>query len=147
MSKVAVILGVGPGIGLAVAKRYSNFFLSNSVRFAKEGFKVALLARSKDKLEKYKSEVNSSVGIPVDISNKEALQKALEKVEAEVGPIDVLVYNAFVWKQKKFVDLTLEDLKESFDLHMASLFNSIKFVHPSMKQRKVKFFKRLSLLP
>lgn len=78
--KTAAVIGIGPGLGLAIARR-----------FAREGFSVVGLARSPDKLL-------NEAGIEtrqVDAADPAGLDAALHAIEADLGPIEVLVYNAY----------------------------------------------------
>eukprot|EP01111_Echinosteliopsis_oligospora_P012799 TRINITY_DN4431_c0_g1_i1.p1 TRINITY_DN4431_c0_g1~~TRINITY_DN4431_c0_g1_i1.p1 ORF type:complete len:247 (+),score=89.00 TRINITY_DN4431_c0_g1_i1:66-806(+) len=92
MSKVAVIVGVGKGIGGSVA-----------LKFAKEGFSVAILGRSitgddsdeKVQLRKELEKLGGKV-MPVacDATDESSVKSAFDKIKAELGDPDVLVYNA-----------------------------------------------------
>jgi NAD(P)-dependent dehydrogenase (short-subunit alcohol dehydrogenase family) len=82
-----VIIGAGPGIGQAVARR-----------FAREGLPIALISRSSETL-RAAAEAVASVGVPVvtataDSTDETALRNALDKAAGELGPPDVVVYNA-----------------------------------------------------
>jgi NAD(P)-dependent dehydrogenase (short-subunit alcohol dehydrogenase family) len=84
---LAVILGAGPGIGMAVA-----------LRFAREGFGVAAVARPADPLEAFQ-EALAAAGAPAlvlgaDLADPEALEGALAAIQAWGGLPEVLVYNA-----------------------------------------------------
>ncbi|MEO6188790.1 MAG: SDR family oxidoreductase [Ginsengibacter sp.] len=86
-NKVIVITGASGGVGRATAWE-----------FAKQGAKIALLARSIEQLEGTRREVIGFGGqaliIPADVSDYNAVESAAEKVENELGPIDVWVNNA-----------------------------------------------------
>lgn len=85
--KVVVITGATGGVGRATAWE-----------FAKQGAKVALLARGTEQLEGTKKEVEqyggTALAISVDVSDAEAVENAAERIEKELGPIDVWVNNA-----------------------------------------------------
>ncbi|OCT45811.1 hypothetical protein CLCR_01759 [Cladophialophora carrionii] len=88
-NKVIVILGSGPGIGVATG-----------ARFASEGFDVALLSRNAERLDQDVARVrkaNPGVKVqayPVDLGDHNALALVLGKVETEFGPPEVVYYNA-----------------------------------------------------
>lgn len=86
-NKVIVITGASGGVGRATAWA-----------FAEQGAKIALLARGQEGLEGAKREVEEKGGtalvIPVDVADAAAVEAAAERVEAELGPIDVWVNNA-----------------------------------------------------
>jgi short-subunit dehydrogenase len=85
----AVIIGVGPGLGLALARAFGT-----------EGHNIALLARSTDKLDDYTEQL-APTGVTVrgyaaDAGDPASLRKALATAFAQLGAPDVLVYNAAV---------------------------------------------------
>src|SRR5690242_6337298 len=86
---VVVITGASAGLGRAIAER-----------FAREGAFVALLARGAKRLEMARASVESAGGIaltlPLDVADADAVMHAAERVEQELGPIDVWVNNAMV---------------------------------------------------
>src|SRR5215213_7477645 len=85
--EVVVITGASAGVGRATVRA-----------FAREGAHVGLLARGRDGLEGARREVEEAGGralaIPTDVSDAEAVEVAAERVERELGPIDVWVNNA-----------------------------------------------------
>ena len=87
MTRTAVVAGVGPGLGAAVARR-----------FAAEGCRVALLARTEPYLDTLAAELGDAEGevlaVPTDLADAEAVESAFETVREAFGPTDVLVYNA-----------------------------------------------------
>ncbi len=84
MAKIAVITGAGAGVGHAVAQR-----------FAQEGFDVALLSRGEERLEVLAGEVRAlgrrALPISTDVADSDQVDSAAERVEKELGPIDVWV--------------------------------------------------------
>eukprot|EP00290_Baffinella_frigidus_P045839 CAMPEP_0180412686 /NCGR_PEP_ID=MMETSP0989-20121125/44672_1 /TAXON_ID=697907 /ORGANISM="non described non described, Strain CCMP2293" /LENGTH=166 /DNA_ID=CAMNT_0022417167 /DNA_START=64 /DNA_END=563 /DNA_ORIENTATION=- len=80
----AIVLGVGPGIGAAVAKKW-----------AAEGYKVACVCRNAEKAERIATEVGrGAVGFSCDVTDEAALKSTLAKIETALGPADFLCYNA-----------------------------------------------------
>ena len=85
MPKVVVITGASAGVGRATA-----------AEFARHGFHVALLAREPARLEAAAATLRSAhdvqaLAIPTDVADAEAVEAAADRVEAELGPIDVWV--------------------------------------------------------
>ena len=84
MSKpVCVVVGVGPGNGGAFAER-----------FAAEGYRVALLARSTEFGTELASKLDDAKAYACDVSDPEAIKRAFAAIRADMGEVDVLLYNA-----------------------------------------------------
>jgi NADP-dependent 3-hydroxy acid dehydrogenase YdfG len=77
-SKIAIITGASSGIGLGTAKL-----------FAKNGAKVALAARSKDKLNKLAAELQDSFAIPTDMTKDTSIRNMVKEVYKHYGRIDL----------------------------------------------------------
>ncbi len=103
-NKVIVITGASGGVGRVTAWE-----------FAKQGAKIGLLARSIEQLEGAKREVTEYGGeaiiIPVDVSDAEAVEAAADKVENELGPIDVWVNNAMNSVFAPFKEIHADEFK------------------------------------
>ncbi len=103
-NKVIVITGATGGVGRAAAWE-----------FAKQGAKIALLAREHTQLDATKREVEDYGGtalcISTDVGDAEAVEAAAAKVEQELGPIDVWVNNAMNSVFAPFKELTAEEFK------------------------------------
>eukprot|EP01119_Soliformovum_irregulare_P013607 TRINITY_DN3641_c0_g1_i1.p1 TRINITY_DN3641_c0_g1~~TRINITY_DN3641_c0_g1_i1.p1 ORF type:complete len:217 (-),score=63.79 TRINITY_DN3641_c0_g1_i1:49-699(-) len=127
MSKVAVVIGAGPGIGLAVAER-----------FAREGFSIGLISRSEEKLKEYAKNFQSKVAVaPVDVSDESSLRAGLASIEKELGSIDVLVFNAASFNGRgKGLNTTADELVDEFKVGVAAAFSAIQAVTPHMKEKK-----------
>lgn len=102
--KVVVITGATGGVGRATAWQ-----------FAKQGAKVALLAREPLQLDASAKEVEQYGGtalrVEVDVADAEAVEAAAERIENELGPIDVWVNNAMNSVFGLFKDVTNEEFK------------------------------------
>ena len=84
MAKIVVVTGAGAGVGRATVEE-----------FARQGYDVALLSRDPDRLSKAAAELlhygGRTLAIPADVADAEAVEAAADKVEAELGPIDIWV--------------------------------------------------------
>ncbi len=84
---VALVTGGSRGIGLAVARA-----------LAARGTRVALVARSRDPLERAAREIAEEGGhvlaLPADVTDPHAVRAVVERVESELGPLEILVANA-----------------------------------------------------
>jgi short-subunit dehydrogenase len=124
--KIVVIVGAGPGISLSTARK-----------FGKEGFKVALISRSMESLQKYKNELQndgiSAEGFTGDASSEESLKKAIDHVIKTYRKIDVLLYNAASGKPGKPTSLSADQLVNDFNINVAGALISVKEVIPYME--------------
>jgi short-subunit dehydrogenase len=102
--KVVVITGASGGLGRVMAWE-----------FAKQNAKVVLIARDGHQLKATAREVEVYGGIPLivqcDVADHESLEKELDKVEKEFGPIEVLINNAMNSVFAPFKDITNEEFK------------------------------------
>lgn len=84
---VVVVTGASAGLGRAIVQR-----------FAKRGARIGLIARGLDRLEATQNEVESLGGealvLPADVADAKAIEAAAERVERDLGPIDVWINNA-----------------------------------------------------
>jgi NAD(P)-dependent dehydrogenase (short-subunit alcohol dehydrogenase family) len=84
--KVATVIGVGPGLGAALARRFAA------------DYAVALVARNAEKLIELAREISAAGGtslvVPADVSKEQEIIGAFERIRRELGDTDVLLYNA-----------------------------------------------------
>ncbi len=124
MARVAVVTGGTRGIGAAISKA-----------LAAEGYKVAANYAGNDAAaEAFKAET----GIPVykwSVAEYQACVDGVAKVEAELGPVDVLVNNAGITRDAMFHRMTPEQWKEVVDTNLSGLFNMTHPVFPGMRAR------------
>src|SRR5512142_1950574 len=125
MARVALVTGGTRGIGAAISKALKD-----------AGYKVAASYAGNDAAaEKFKAET----GIPVykwDVSSFDACAAGVKKVEADLGPIDVLVNNAGITRDGAFHKMTLEQWNAVINTNLGSLFNVTRPVIEGMRARK-----------
>lgn len=101
-SQVVVVTGASAGVGRATVRR-----------FARAGARIGLLARGKEGLEAARREVEELGGkaivIPTDVADYDAVERAADRVESELGPIDVWVNNAMVSVVSPFKEMTARE--------------------------------------
>ncbi len=107
--KVAVVTGGTAGVGRATVRE-----------FARHGYDVAILARGAAGLNGAVKDVQArggkAVGIPTNVADNDAVQSAAERVEQELGEIDVWVNVAFVGSLAFFWDTTPEEYRTMTDI-------------------------------
>ncbi len=109
MSKVVVITGAGAGVGRATVDE-----------FARKGYDVALLSRDKDRLEQAAADIRRfgvrALPIPTDVADANAVHAAADRVEAELGPIDVWVNVAMATVFAPVSKLTAAEVQRGTDV-------------------------------
>jgi NAD(P)-dependent dehydrogenase (short-subunit alcohol dehydrogenase family) len=123
--KTAAILGVGPGLGAAVARR-----------FAREGFAVALMARREESVAGVREEIEGAGGtaLPVsaDATDPASVAAAFDEVRSNLGAPGVFVYNAGAFQMGGILDLSPEKFDECFKANCAGAFYAAQQVLPAM---------------
>ena len=99
---VVVITGASAGVGRATVRRFSRSKAS-----------IALIARGEDGLEGARREVEEAGGkalvCPCDVADHDAVERAAERIEATLGPIDIWINAAFAGMVAPFTDMAMED--------------------------------------
>ena len=125
MARVALVTGGTRGIGAAISKAMQ-----------KAGYNVAANYGGNDEAaQKFKTET----GIPVfkwDVSSFEACAEGVKKVEADLGPIEVLVNNAGITRDSMFHRMKPEQWTAVINTNLGSLFNMTRQVWDGMRERK-----------
>lgn len=128
-NQVVVITGASDGLGKALA-----------YRLAKEKVKLALLARSEDKLKILRDEIMSQGGqaeyVVCDVTKVEDIQNAIQQVKEKLGSIDILVNNAGIWTAGTLEQHSIEKIKELFTTNTLGTIFTTKEVLPLMKEQK-----------
>jgi NAD(P)-dependent dehydrogenase (short-subunit alcohol dehydrogenase family) len=121
---VAVVVGVGPGTGAALARR-----------FAKD-YRVALVARSADYLKTLAGEIRADGGealeAPADISNFSEVAGAFAAIREKLSDPKVLLYNAGSGTWGTIVDITAEQYEAAWRVNAFGAFLCAKEVAPAM---------------
>ena len=127
--KVVLVTGASRGIGVELARR-----------FAGEGARLALAARSLSDLEKVRAEIEErgakAIAVPADVSDLESLRAMLKEVERALGPVDILVNNAGVEEVFDFENTSLERIEEIVQINLIGPLWLTRLVAPSMIERR-----------
>ena len=125
--EVAVIAGVGPGLGASLARK-----------FAKEGCRIALLARSPDFIETLCKELQGrgtqTVAIATDISEADQVTTAFRRIREQLGSVDVLINNASAGGpfSQSFVQIDAENFARGWQVGVLGAFLCSQAVVPDM---------------
>lgn len=126
VNEVCAVIGAGPGIGAAVARR-----------FGREGMKVALLSRRGAEMVRAADELISqgldARGYACDAERAHDIADALAAVAHDLGPVTCLVYNAAVIKPGGPLEVGLEQLVRHFRVDVGGALVAVQRVVPHMK--------------
>lgn len=126
--RVAVVLGVGPGLGGSVARR-----------FAREGYATALLARRPESLRETHEQISRAGGkalsLPVDATDASSVAGAFAEVRERLGDPEVFVYNAGAFQMGSVADLTPELFEACWKANCFGGFLGAREVIPAMVAR------------
>lgn len=126
--KVAAVFGVGPGLGAAVARR-----------FAREGYAVGLLARGEAGLREVHASITGAGGraamFPADAAESSSVAAAFQQLRTELGPPEVLVYNAGAFQMGGILELDPATFESSWRVNCFGGFLCAREVLPAMLER------------
>ena len=122
--KVAIVTGASGGIGLATAKLLS-----------KKGAKVALVARSTEKLQRLAKEMPESIAVHADISKVEDVNRMIKQVYDHYGKIDILINNAGQGYDSPIDQIDADILHCIIDLDFVGQVLAMKQVVPIMRKQ------------
>lgn len=122
--KIALVVGVGPGTGTHLVKR-----------FAKEGYRVAMLARNNERLQQLETEVADSKGFVCDVSNLDQLKSVMATIKQQWGVPDVVVHNALAAVFGDFMQIEPEQLERNFQVNTMGLLYLGQILGPDFVQR------------
>jgi NAD(P)-dependent dehydrogenase (short-subunit alcohol dehydrogenase family) len=128
--RVALVSGVGPGLGRAVARA-----------FAREGAALVLAARTPATLETVAAEIRAAgreaLAVPTDVAVTEDCRRLVEAAIARFGGVDVLVNNAFLSAPYDLVEgAAMADWRRIFDVNVFGSVQLSQAVLPAMKARR-----------
>lgn len=120
--KVVVVTGASSGIGRAIARL-----------FAAEGAKLALAARSTDKLEKLAGELSGApLVLSIDLARPSDVERMVSETIARFGRVDVLMANAGVYVPGSAAEGDPDAWDNMIAVNVNSVFRSVRAVLPGM---------------
>ena len=127
--RTILVTGAGRGIGRSIA-----------LRFAEEGGRVALVARTVADLEETAKQVRAAGGqsavVPADITAPGAAEDCVARAEAQLGALDILVNNAGVFYFRPFLKLPAEDWDRVIATNLTAAASLCRAVLPRMVERR-----------
>ena len=124
VDRVAVVLGVGPGLGIAVAKR-----------FTREGFALGIMTRRENisaVQEELKSTDGETLAVLADATDPASVAQAFDRVRSELGDPAVFIYNAGAFQRGGILELSSEQFDDCFKANCAGTFYGAQQVLPMM---------------
>lgn len=122
MKPLAIVTGVGPGTGSAMARR-----------FHEGGYRVALLARDAKRLGALAADLPDALAAPCDVSDPAALADVLEKAEAWAGPPKVVIHNAVGGAFGNFLAIDPRVVERNFQVNVMALLHLARWAAPRME--------------
>lgn len=124
---VVLVVGAGPGVGAAVARR-----------FASEGLAVGLISRSGDRLEALAEELRAegaTVGwAACDLTDAAALSEAVDGLAGKLGPLRAVHFNPSVFRPRDPLHLSVEDLLEDVAVGVGALLTTVRAARPHLSE-------------
>jgi NADP-dependent 3-hydroxy acid dehydrogenase YdfG len=127
MTTIAIV-GAGPGLGAAVARR-----------FGAEGFAVALVSRNQERLDQLAADLQAdgvtARGYAADVRDKESLVVALGRASEELGTIEVLEYSPIPQREflRPVLETTVDDLTAAVEFSVLGPVTAVQQVLPGMR--------------
>src|SRR5260370_15699862 len=125
---VAVVTGVGPGLGAALVRRFAA------------GYAVAILARKADYLKSLAGEIRKSgatvLDLPCDVSDPAQITEAFRRIRTDLGEPEVLLYNAGSGTFATITEITPEQYEADWRVNALGAFVAAKEVAPGMFARR-----------
>jgi len=121
MKKVAVVIGVGEGLGKSLAKQFGN-----------NDYRVFMMARNLEKLNSIAEELKAinieAIPIQTDITDQQSFTNSLNKIKESTTGIDALIYNAGITAPDGD-SLTVDQLKNHLNLDVIGAFQAVVELH------------------
>jgi len=128
-NRTVLVTGAGRGIGKSIA-----------LRFAEEGARVALVARTRSEVEDTAGRIEAlggrALAITGDVSVRGSAEESVALTERELGPIDILVNNAGIFIWRPFLKLAPEDWDRVIATNLTGAADLCRAVLPGMVERR-----------
>jgi NAD(P)-dependent dehydrogenase (short-subunit alcohol dehydrogenase family) len=122
MKPVCAVVGVGPGNGAAIARRFSG-----------AGHRVALLARNTNFTSGLANELGDALAVACDITDEKNVVEAFRQIREKLGDVSVLVYNAGAGAWGTVEDITPSDFEANWRVNALGSLLASRQVMPAMR--------------
>lgn len=122
--KHCLVIGVGPGTGLATVRH-----------FAANGYRVSMIARHAGRLETWEGEIEGAKGYAADIADTEGFVATLRQIAEERGYPQVVIYNATLATRGTYQEIPLADFERNFRANATGLLATAQTLCPAMEER------------
>lgn len=128
--KNAIVTGGSRGIGREVCRK-----------LARVGVRVAIGYRSREAearelREEIKASGGEAISVQGDVRQRETFEKLFQQTREELGPIDIVVGNAGIWKRAPIDEMREEDWQETIDVNLKSIYLLCHYAARDMKSRR-----------
>jgi NAD(P)-dependent dehydrogenase (short-subunit alcohol dehydrogenase family) len=118
---VVVVTGVGLGTGAAIVRRFSQ-----------GGYRVAMLARTRERLAALEREIRNVKGYPCDVTDEGQLDSTIEAIRRDLGTPKVLIHNAVGGAFGDFMEIDPQVLNRNFQVNTMALLYLARRLAPAM---------------
>jgi acetoacetyl-CoA reductase len=125
MSRVALVTGGSRGIGAAISKELKA-----------AGYSVAATYAGNDEAATAFTEETGIKTYKWNVADYDSSKAGIEQVEADLGPIEVVVANAGITRDAPFHKMTPEQWHQVIDTNLTGVFNTVHPIWPGMRERK-----------
>jgi NAD(P)-dependent dehydrogenase (short-subunit alcohol dehydrogenase family) len=126
--RVATVIGVGPGLGAALAHRFAS------------DYAVALVARHEEKLLEFVREISAvggtALAVPADVSKEQEIVSAFERIRRQLGDTDILLYNAAMRPFGTLMETRPSTFENTWRVSTFGAFLVAQQVVPAMLQKQ-----------
>ncbi len=123
MNRVCAIVGIGPGNGLALVRR-----------FTREGYQVAMLSRDTDRLEVLEGECPGAYAYRYDATDGKRAGEIFDHIRETLGPVSVLLYNAGAGVFKSAEETTLQEFEDTWRVNCYGLLATAQAVLSQLRE-------------
>ncbi len=128
--KTAIVTGGSRGIGRDVCRKLAQFGARVSVSYQSRQ------AEARELKEEIQANGGEAITVRGDVRLEETFERLFQQTREELGPIDIVVGNAGIWKRAPIDEMEGEQWQETIDVNLKSIFWLCRFAARDMKSRR-----------